>query len=64
MCWGNREEPLSVIHFQSTFSKKFPNHTVASFFRKFNAIGPLSVHYALLPFVLSTSFSTHPEPLT
>ena len=27
-------------------------------------IGPLFVHYALLSYVLSTSFSTHPKPLT
>ena len=37
---------------------------MASFFRQFNAIGPLFVQYALLPYVLSTSFSTHPKPLT
>ena len=37
---------------------------MGSFFRQFNAIGPLFVHYALLPYVLSTSFSTHPKPLT
>ena len=34
------------------------------FFRQFNAIGPLFVHYALLPYVISTSFSTHPKLLT
>ena len=33
------------------------------FFRQFNAIGPHFVHYALLPYVLSTSFLTHPKPL-
>ena len=37
---------------------------MARFFRQFNAMGPLFVHYALLPYVLSTSFSTHPKPLT
>ena len=31
-------------------------------FRQFNTIGPLFVHHALLPYVLSTSFSTHPKP--
>ena len=51
-------------NFQSVFLKKTPTLTVASFFRQFNAIGPLFVHYALLPYVLSTSFSTHPKPLT
>ena len=34
------------------------------FFRQFNAIGPLFVQYALLPYVLSTAFSTHPKTLT
>ena len=34
------------------------------FFRQFNAIGPLFVPYPLLPYVLSTSFSTYPKPLT
>ena len=34
------------------------------FFRQFNAIGPLFVHYALLPYVLTTSFSPHPKHLT
>ena len=37
---------------------------VANFYRQFNAIGPLFVHYAFLPYILSTSFSTHPKPLT
>ena len=37
---------------------------MAIFFRQFNAIGPLFVHYALLRYVPSTSFSTRPKPLT
>ena len=41
----------------SLFSRRF---TVAVFFRQFNAIGPLFVHYALLPYVLIHMYHTLP----
>ena len=48
--------------------KKFPTLTVASFFssvqRETSTFCALMHIYQLLPYVLSTSFSTHPKPLT
>ena len=63
----NRQQ-VSSTGTNALFSRRFRRKTRLLqrlvFFRLFNAIGPLFVHYVHSPYVLSTSFSTHPKPLT
>ena len=50
-----KSNPYTVLFFSRRFRRKSRLLQWLVFFRQFNAIGPLFVHYALLPYVTTSS---------